>query len=107
MNDVQQFVVKPHSQSIEQQYQATSECWNLVVDEGLLQVYIYTYTYTYISRTSRIIILYNEIKDVKEKYQFTKELNEFEAEKVVCSMVKLSVTKVDATRLFCICAYYI
>lgn len=69
--------------------------------------YIYTYTYTYISRTSRIIILYNEIKDVKEKYQFTKELNEFEAEKVVCSMVKLSVTKVDATRLFCICAYYI
>ncbi|PBC31849.1 Segmentation protein cap'n'collar [Apis cerana cerana] len=37
MNDVQQFVVKPHSQSIEQQYQATSECWNLVVDEGLLQ----------------------------------------------------------------------
>ena len=69
--------------------------------------YIYTYTYTYISRTSRIIILYNEIKDVKEKYQFTKELNEFEAGKVVCSMVKLSVTKVDATRLFCICAYYI
>lgn len=58
--------------------------------------YIYTYTYTYISRTSRIIILYNEIKDVKEKYQFTKELNEFEAGKVVCSMVKLSVTKVDA-----------
>lgn len=41
MNDVQQFVVKPHSQSIEQQYQATSECWNLVVDEGLLQVYTY------------------------------------------------------------------
>lgn len=39
MNDVQQFVVKSHSQSIEQQYQASSECWNLVVDEGLFQVY--------------------------------------------------------------------
>ncbi|OAD57975.1 Segmentation protein cap'n'collar [Eufriesea mexicana] len=33
----QQFVVKSHSQSIEQQYQASSECWNLVVDEGLFQ----------------------------------------------------------------------
>lgn len=62
MNDVQQFIVKPDSQSIEQQqYQATSECWNLIVDEGLLQVYTY-------SRTSRIIVLlYNGIKDVKRK----------------------------------------
>lgn len=40
MNDVQQFVFKSHQQSIEQ-YQVNSECWNLVVDEGLLQVDIF------------------------------------------------------------------
>ncbi|KOC63037.1 Segmentation protein cap'n'collar [Habropoda laboriosa] len=33
----QQFILKSHSQSIEQQYQASSECWNLVVDEGVFQ----------------------------------------------------------------------
>lgn len=75
MNDVQQFIVKPHSQSIEQQqYQATSECWNPIVDEGLLQVYTY-------SRTSRIIVLlYNRIKDVKRKISIYHELNEFVVE---------------------------
>lgn len=75
MNDVQQFIVKPHSQSIEQQqYQATSECWNPIVDEGLLQVYTY-------SRTSRIIVLlYNGIKDVKRKISIYHELNEFVVE---------------------------
>lgn len=37
MNGAQQFV-KCHTQSIEQQYQANSECWNLVVDDDLFQV---------------------------------------------------------------------
>lgn len=39
MNDVQQQVfVKPHPQPSEHTFQGNTECWSLILDEGLLQV---------------------------------------------------------------------
>ncbi|KAG5324308.1 CNC protein, partial [Pseudoatta argentina] len=37
MNDVQQSFVKPHPQTNEHTYQGNTECWSLILDEGLLQ----------------------------------------------------------------------
>ncbi|KAG5314239.1 CNC protein, partial [Acromyrmex insinuator] len=37
MNDVQQPLVKPHPQTNEHTYQGNTECWSLILDEGLLQ----------------------------------------------------------------------
>ncbi|KAG5335963.1 CNC protein, partial [Acromyrmex heyeri] len=37
MNDVQQPFVKPHPQTNEHTYQGNTECWSLILDEGLLQ----------------------------------------------------------------------
>ncbi|KYM88861.1 Segmentation protein cap'n'collar [Atta colombica] len=37
MNDVQQPLVKSHPQTNEHTYQGNTECWSLILDEGLLQ----------------------------------------------------------------------
>lgn len=38
MNDVQQALVKPHRQTNEYTWQENTECWSLILDEGLFQV---------------------------------------------------------------------
>lgn len=39
MNDVQQVLAKPHPQTnVEHTWQGNTECWSLILDEGLLQV---------------------------------------------------------------------
>lgn len=38
MNDVEQVLIKPHPQSNEHTCQGNTECWSLILDEGLLQV---------------------------------------------------------------------
>jgi len=38
MNDVQQALVRPHPQTNEHTWQGNTECWSLIVDEGLFQV---------------------------------------------------------------------
>jgi hypothetical protein len=38
MNDVQQALVRPHPRTNEHTWQGNTECWSLILDEGLLQV---------------------------------------------------------------------
>lgn len=54
MNDVQQALVKPHPQTSEHTCQGNTECWSLVLDEGLLQV-DYTNCATYYDNQIKIL----------------------------------------------------
>lgn len=61
MNDVQQAFVKPHHpQTNEHTCQGNTECWSLILDEGLLQV---DYTNCAIPITISQIKIYDAITD--------------------------------------------